>query len=309
MTTLGETTQDHLGGTAPSPAPTGVVEAATEPSRRADAWRRFRRNRLAVAGLVVIVLLVICALFAPLIAPYDPERIASETVRDGPSADHLFGTDQVGRDIFSRILFGARVSLRVGIMATAIATVIGLVVGSLAGYFGGWVDNLTMRVTDILLAFPYILAAIAIITVVGPGERTVILVIGFLGWLSIARILRASILQVKGTEYIEAARAIGCGPWRIITRHLLPNAIQPVIVYATLFVGTAVLSEAALSFLSVGVQDPTPAWGLMVNQGRGFLRTAPHLIFFPGGAIFVMVVAFLLVGDGLRDALDPKLRR
>ena len=302
-------------GGPPSPEDVGqavgpAAGAAPPPvSLKVDVWRRYRKNKLAMLGLGIIVLLVLVAVFAEVIAPYDPEEIPSPiSARESPSWEHLFGTDAVGRDLFSRVVFGARVSLRVGIASVIIATVIGVAAGAAAGYYGGWVDSFLMRITDIFLAFPYILAAIAIITVVGRGERTVILVLGLLGWLAIARVLRSSFLQIKQQEYVEAAHAIGASDRRIIFRHMLPNAIQPVIVYSTLFVGSAVLSEAALSFLGVGVTPPTPAWGLMVAEGRKFLATDPYLLFFPGAAIFLTVTAFVFVGDGLRDALDPRLR-
>jgi ABC-type dipeptide/oligopeptide/nickel transport system permease subunit len=293
---------------APTLDPTTTVPTNAELTPRREVWLRFLDNRLAVAGAIAIVLLVLLAVFAPLIATQDPLAVDPVNARHPPSAEHWFGTDQIGRDLFSRVVYGARVSLRIGIGAAAIATVLGVTAGLAAGYHRGRVDALVMRATDVLLAFPYILAAIAIISVIGAGERTVILVLGLLGWLPIARVLRASVLQVTNLEYVQAARALGAGDLRIMLRHVLPNAIQPVIVYATLFVGTAVLSEAALSFLAVGVQEPTPAWGLMVNQGRRFLASSPHLLFFPGAAIFLMVTAFVFVGDGLRDALDPRLQ-
>jgi peptide/nickel transport system permease protein len=293
---------------APTLDPTTTVPTNAELTPRREVWLRFLDNRLAVAGAIAILLLVLLAVFAPLIATQDPLAVDPVNARQPPSAEHWFGTDQIGRDLFSRVVYGARVSLRIGIGAAAIATVLGVTAGLAAGYHRGRVDALVMRATDVLLAFPYILAAIAIISVIGAGERTVILVLGLLGWLPIARVLRASVLQVTSLEYVQAARALGAGDLRIMLRHVLPNAIQPVIVYATLFVGTAVLSEAALSFLAVGVQEPTPAWGLMVNQGRRFLASSPHLLFFPGAAIFLMVTAFVFVGDGLRDALDPRLQ-
>jgi peptide/nickel transport system permease protein len=302
---------EHVDG-AVAGAPYGPGEAVTTdlpPSlRRGGTWRRFRKNKLAMVGLVLIGVIVLAAILAEVITTFDPAHVDTASRRQPPSTEHWFGTDQIGRDMFSRVVFGARVSLRVGIFATLIAVVIGVVMGSLAGYFGGVVDTVVMRLTDLFLAFPYLLAAMAITTVLGRGERTVILVLGSLGWLAIARVLRAQILQVKELEFIDAARALGASDWRIVTRHVLPNAIQPVIVYATLFLGAAVLSEAALSFLGVGIQEPTPAWGLMVAQGRRFLVPSPHLLFFPGAAIFVMVTAFVFVGDGLRDALDPKLK-
>jgi peptide/nickel transport system permease protein len=293
---------EALAGAAALPiaAPPGM-------SLRRDAWRRFRRNKLAMIGLGVVVLLIVVAVFAPLVARQDPLAISAK-LRQPPSADHWFGTDAVGRDLFARVVYGARVSLTVGIVSSLIATIIGVVVGALAGFYGRWTDALLMRFTDILLAFPYFILAVAIITVVGRGQGTVILVLGLTGWLGIARVLRSSFLQLKEMEFIEASRAVGVSNRRIIVRHLLPNAIQPVIVYATLAVGTAVLAEAALSFVGAGITEPTPSWGLMVNQGRKFVTSAPHLLLFPGGAIFVMVLSFLFIGDGLRDALDPKLR-
>ena len=273
-----------------------------------DVWRRFRRNRLAIVGMLIIAIEVAAAVLAPLITFSDPADVHPAASRVPPSVDHWFGTDLLGRDLYSRVVYGARISLEVGIVAVLIALAIGLVAGAVAGYFGGVVDGLVMRVTDIFLAFPYILAAIVIITAIGRGKTAVIIVLGLLGWMPIARLFRASVLQVKETEYVEAARAMGAGDFRILTRHILPNAVQPVVVYATIFVGTAVLSEAALSFLGVGISEPTAAWGLMVAQGKDFLFSSPHLLFFPGAAIFLTVMAFVFVGDGLRDALDPRLR-
>jgi peptide/nickel transport system permease protein/oligopeptide transport system permease protein len=279
-----------------------------ESSQGADIWKRFRRNRLALIGLVVIVLEVLAAIFAPLITFFSYTKINPTDSKLAPSVHHWFGTDVLGRDLYTRVLYGARISLEVGILAVVIALVIGLTAGAVAGYYGGKLDGMIMRSTDIFLSFPYILAAIVFISVVGRGVRAVILVLGLLGWMPFARLFRSSVLQTKQLEYVEAARAIGCGDLRIILRHILPNAIQPIVVYATIFVGTAVLSEAALSFLGVGVTEPTPAWGLMVAGGKNFIFTAPHLLFFPGGAIFLTVMAFVFVGDGLRDALDPRLR-
>lgn len=281
---------------------------AETPARR-DTWHRFRRNRLAVVGLIVIALLVLAAVFAPLITP-SPTALGApdEAGRAGPSLDHWFGTDPIGRDLFTRVVYGTRISLRIGIVAVTIATTIGVVVGAVAGYRGGLVDNALMRITDMFLAFPVVLAGLVLATVLGPGEGTVILVLAFLAWMPIARLLRGGVLQAKEREYVEAARAAGCGDWRILTQHILPNTIQPVIVFSTILVGTAILTEAALSFLNVGVRPPAAAWGLMVNEGRGFLRTSPHLLFFPAAAIVVTVMSFVFVGDGLRDALDPRLR-
>jgi ABC-type dipeptide/oligopeptide/nickel transport system permease subunit len=290
-----------------SPAAAILTDAEAGAAPRGDVWRRFRKNRLAVAGLVVIVAMVLAAIFAPLVTFYSPMDLGG-TSRAKPSLHHWFGTDVLGRDLYTRIVYGARVSLKIGILAVLIAVAIGVVVGAVTGFYGGVLDGLLMRMTDIFLSFPYILAAIVIITVVGRGERSVILVLGLLGWMPIARLFRASVLQAKEAEYIDAARAVGCSNFQIISGHILPNAIQPVIVYGTIFVGTAVLTEAALSFLGAGVSEPTPAWGLMVNHGRSYLFTSPHLLFFPGAAILITVMAFVFVGDGLRDALDPRLR-
>lgn len=277
---------------------------------RVDVWRRFKRNKLAMFGLFLIVALVLIAIFAPLIAPYDYDQRTPGSSRLPPDlfGDHRFGTDIAGFDVFSRVVYGARVSLKIGFSATAIALVIGLTVGAIAGFFGGILETLIMRIIDIFLAIPYIVLAIAVATVFGRSENSIIFVLGFTGWLGIARIVRASFLSLKQLEYVEAARALGYSRRRIMFRHILPNALQPIIVYGTIAIGTVILSEAALSFLGVGPQFPTPAWGLMVAEGSGQITSAPHLLFFPGAAIFLTVLAFVFVGDGLRDALDPKLK-
>ena len=288
-------------------AEAGTPDLAAARPLRKDMWRRFRRNRLALAGLILLTLLVVMAVFAPLVAPYSITERA-EDLRSGPSWDHLFGTDRIGRDVFSRVVYGARISLRVGILATTISLFIGVLLGSVAGFFGGVLETIIMRITDIFLAIPYIILAVAIATVLGRGENTVIVVLGLTGWLAICRIVRSSFLSLRQLEYVEAATAIGASRTRIMFRHILPNALQPIIVYGTIAVGSAILAEAALSFLGVGAISPTPAWGLMVDEGRGDLVNAPHLLYFPGGAIFLTVLAFQFVGDGLRDALDPRLR-
>lgn len=305
----------HDSETEPEPADHEPVAEATQ---WADVWRRFKRNRLAVVGLVMIGLLVLMAVFAPLlvrlestiggIARLDPEK-GTSPARLGPSGDHWFGTDKTGRDMFARVVYGARISLLVGFSAVLLSTTVGVVLGALAGHFGGWIDTIVMRVTDVALALPYIVLAISLVVVFGRSMVTIVFVIAFLGWMGIARIFRSSILQQKNQEYVEAARAIGASDWRIITRHLVPNSVQPVIVYSTLAIGTAILSEAALSFLGVGALDPTPSWGLMINHGRSALRSDPHLLFFPAAFLALTIVSFTAVGDGLRDALDPKLKR
>jgi peptide/nickel transport system permease protein len=299
---------------APTTA-TGVPEVAAAPEEigearplRADVWNRFKRNRLAMVGLGFLIFLGLVAVFAPLIAPYGITERASGQFRQPPSADHWFGTDPIGRDMFSRIVYGARVSLRIGFTATAISVTIGLLFGALAGFFGGATDTVITRLIDVFLAIPYIVLAVAIASVFGRSENAIIIVLGVTGWLAIARIVRASFLSLRRLEYVEAATALGFSRTRIMFRHILPNALQPIIVIGTITVGYVILAEAALSFLGVGPQEPTPAWGLMVAAGKGSLTNAPHLLFFPAGAIVLTVLAFVFVGDGLRDALDPKLK-
>ncbi len=282
-------------------------ELAPKPLR-ADVWRRFRENKLAVIGLAFIILLILVAIFAPWIAPYGPAERSPGAFREPPSMEHWFGTDTIGLDVFSRVVYGARISLRVGIIATIMTVIIGLILGAVAGYFGGKTDGLIMRITDVFLAIPYIVLAVAIATLFGKSVNSVILVLGLTGWLGLCRIVRASFLSLNKLEYVEAARSLGFGHTRIIFRHMLPNALQPVIVYATIEVGAIILAEAALSFLGVGPVPPTPAWGLMVSEAKSTLAVAPHMLFFPGMAIFLTVLAFVFVGDGLRDALDPKLK-
>ena len=303
------------GGVGPSteleaaePGATDIADLAAARPLRKDVWRRFRRNKLAVVGLVMILLLMFVAIFAPAIAPYEIDERDSGNFRSPPSSEHWFGTDTIGQDVFSRVVFGARVSLRIGIIATAISLVIGLTLGAVAGYFGRSLDTLIMRITDIFLAIPYIVLAVAIASVLGRSENAVIVVLGLTGWLGICRIVRSSFLSLRQLEYVEAAKALGYGQRRIMFRHILPNALQPIIVYGTIAIGAVILSEAALSFLGVGPQYPTPAWGLMISEAKGSLSSAPHMIFFPGMAIFLTVLAFVFVGDGLRDALDPKLK-
>lgn len=291
-----------------SPEPTGADDLGVARPMRADVWRRFRRNRLAMVGLGFIVLLVLVAIFAPWIAPYSITERTSGSARQSPSLDHLFGTDNIGRDVFSRVVYGARVSLRIGIMATAISLTIGVLLGSVSGFFGGVLGTLIMRITDVFLAIPYIVLAVAIATVLGRSENSIIIIIGVIGWTSIARIVRASFLSLKRLEYVEAATALGFSRARVMSRHILPNALQPIIIYGTIAIGGVILTEAALSFVGVGPVDPTPAWGKMVAEAKSSLTNAPHMLFFPAGAIFLTVLSFVFVGDGLRDALDPKLK-
>lgn len=293
-------------------------ELATGPARslRADAMRRLRRNKLALAGLVWIVLVILVAVTADLWAPRwlgDPVEIDSTTAAQRmllpPSWEHPFGTDKLGRDIASRVVYGARVSLIVGVVAVAIMVLIGLIMGAIAAYYGGIWDAIIMRLADVFFAFPYILFAITLIAVLGRrGIENVFFAIGFLGWPSIARVFRSSILSVKENEYVDAARALGASTPRILVRHIMPNAVAPIIVYATMSIGGAILTEAALSFLGMGVQPPDPSWGNMLSDARAFMQSAPHMMIFPGLAILTTVLAFVLLGDGLRDALDVKLK-
>ncbi|MBU4314004.1 MAG: ABC transporter permease [Actinobacteria bacterium] len=286
----------------------GMEKKYSRSSLYKDAWRRLKKNKLAMIGLGIIIFLIIIAIFAPLVSPYNPIGRIKEESSLSPSTAHLFGTDLLGRDIFSRVIYGSRISLEVGVIAVGISVTIGLFFGAIAGYFGNVPDVLIMRMADIFFAFPYILGAIAIMTILGPGIMNIFIAIGILGWASFARIFRGSILSIKNKEYIEAARALGASNFRIITKHIFPNAFAPIIVYATMNVGSAILVEAALSFLGLGVQPPTPAWGKMLSESLSYIDIAPWMMFSPGIAIVITVLGFVLLGDGLRDAFDPRLK-
>jgi peptide/nickel transport system permease protein len=312
-----ETTLGTLAGDPSGPAPPVSAEATAGKGRtlRADAWRRLRKNKLAVIAIVWLVIVILIATTADLWAPrvLGPPVIKDTTTaaRDqllSPSWEHPFGTDQSGRDIASRVVYGARVSLLVGVVAVAIMVVIGLILGALAAYYGGWWDSIIMRTADIFFAFPYVLFAIALIAVLGRGLQNVFIAIGVLGWPTIARVFRSSILSVKENEYVDAARALGASTWRILFRHIMPNAMAPIIVYATMSVGGAILTEAALSYLGMGVQPPNPSWGSMLADAQDYLFIAPGLMIYPGIAIVTTVLAFVLLGDGLRDAFDVKMK-
>ncbi len=279
-------------------------------SQWAIAARHFRRNRLALAGFVIIVVLYLVAFLAPLVSPYDPLAQGDLTTTSylAPGVSHLLGTDQFGRDILSRIIYGARISLAVGFIAVAIAVVLGTLLGAVAGYLGGKVDALIMRFTDMVMAFPRLVLLIMIIALFKPSLLLIILVLGLTQWPGTARLVRGEVLSLREQEYIQAARALGFGRARIILRHLIPNVLAPVIVAATLGIGNTIVLEAGLSFLGMGVQPPTPSWGTLVADGRQNLIGAWWVATFPGLAVVVTVLAFNLVGDGLRDALDPRLR-
>jgi peptide/nickel transport system permease protein len=280
-------------------------------SQWAIAARHFRKNKIAIAGLVVMLLLYVITLLTPLIAPFDPAEQGDIVAMRylPPSFDHFMGTDKFGRDVFSRVLYGARISLSIGFIAVGIGVVIGTMLGSLAGYFGKAVDTVIMRFTDMMLAIPRLVLLIVVIALFDrPDIWMVVIVLGLTGWMSVARIVRGEILSLREREFVQAAKALGMSDVRIITRHILPNTLAPIIVFATLGIGNTILIEAGLSFLGLGVQPPTPSWGNMITDGRDALITAWWIATFPGLAIVFTVTAFNLLGDGLRDALDPRLR-
>lgn len=266
------------------------------------------RNRLAVTGLVILTLLIVVALAAPLIAPYDINEVDVANRLNGPSAQHWLGTDELGRDVFSRVIIASRVSLQVGFISVGIALGLGVPVGLVAGYYGGKIDSLLMRLMDILFSIPAIVLAIAILAALGPDIVNAMIAIGIVYTPIFARITRGSVLTLRDAVFVRAARSIGAGDGRILGSHILPNVIAPIIVQTSLSLAFAILAEAALSFLGLGVQPPNPAWGRMLSEGRGFFQQAPWMAIFPGIAIFVTVFAFNALGDGLRDALDPQQR-
>jgi peptide/nickel transport system permease protein len=265
----------------------------------------FSKNPLAALGAIIILTLAVIAISAPLIAPYPPEEQNLDNRLASPSLLHPMGRDSFGRDILSRVLYGARISLLVGMVVVGISAVIGVLLGLISGYFGGMVDEMIMRAVDILLAFPGILLAIAIVSVLGPGLKNLFFALSLIGWVSYARLTRGQVLKVRELQYIEAARSIGAGNIRIIFHHILPNIISPVIIQATLGVAGVIIAEASLSFLGLGVQPPTPSLGGMLNEGLSHLVDAPQLTLFPGIIISLVVLAFNFLGDGLRDLLDP----
>jgi peptide/nickel transport system permease protein len=271
--------------------------------------KRLLRNFAFTAGLLLTVSLIFVALAAPLLAPYDPDVQDTARRLEPPSKQHLLGLDDLGRDVLSRILFGARVSLRVGFSVVILASLVGVTLGAVSGYFGGATDLIVMRICDILLAFPGILLSIALVAVLGPSLNNVIMALAITGWVGYARLVRGQVLKVREMEYITAARALGARSPRVIVLHVLPNVINPVIVMATLGLAGAILAEAALSFLGLGVQPPTPSWGAMLTAGRRYLGLANHLAIFPGIAIMLAVMGLNFLGDGLIDALDPKYRK
>ncbi|HUC68486.1 MAG TPA: ABC transporter permease [Stellaceae bacterium] len=287
----------------------GLAAAAGLPQEQRPWQRalgRLRRRRGALLGAAIVVFFVLVAIFAPLIAPYDPLATSWSAVRKPPSWLHPFGTDEIGRDVLSRVIYGTRASLLAGIVSVAISIAFGVPIGLVAGYVGGWVDGLLMRITDALLACPFLILAIALAAFLGPDLLNAMIAIGISAMPIFIRLTRAQTLATKVEDYIEAAKAVGNPPWRIVWRHILPNILAPIIVQATLSIAAAIIAEASLSFLGLGQQPPQPSWGSMLNTAKAFLDQAPWMAWWPGLAIFVVVLSFNLLGDGLRDALDPR---
>ncbi len=292
-------------GTAESQAAAYGIRTQT---RFGDVRRRFFRNKLAVVGMAMVGVVFLVAVAAPLIAPYEPKaQDLSKTLQE-PSRQHWFGTDELGRDQLSRVIYGSRIAVTVGLASILLAVVIGVVLGAISGYLGrGW-DAVIMRVADVFFAFPLLIGAIVIILVVGRGVTPVILALGIFSWATVARLLRSSILSIREAEYVEAARSLGASRWRIVTRHVLPNSLAPVLVYAMVSVAVAIVAEASLSYLGAGVQPDVPDWGNMIASGQKFFGFKNYLWFFPSAAVVFTVLGFVFVGDGLRDAFDPRLR-
>ncbi len=273
-----------------------------------DFVNRFRRNKLALFGAILVAGVIVVAIFAPLISPYAPDAIDPLHPLEPPSIHHLMGTDSLGRDVLSRMIYGARISLLVGFIAVGISTLIGTILGAVAGYYGGWVDSVIMRFVDIMLCFPTFFLILAVIAFLNPGIVNIMVVIGLTSWMGVARLVRAEFLKLRKVEFTQAVTAMGASDFRIIFKHILPNAIAPVLVAATLGVAGAVLTESALSFLGLGVQPPTPSWGNILAEGKDNIEIAWWLSFYPGLAILITVLGYNLVGEGIRDAVDPRLK-
>ena len=277
-------------------------------SRFGDTWRRLKKNKAAMVSLFIIIAIILVAVLAPVIAPYPYDEMDYSKSFDPPNRNNLLGTDKVGRDILSRLIYGAGQSLQLGVIATAIASVIGIIIGAIAGYFGGWTDNLIMRFFDIYQSIPMFLLCVTLAAVMGPSLQNAILAIGISMVPAPARLMRASILSIREMEYVEAAKAINAGSARIIRKHIVPNAIAPMIVFITMNIGMNILAGAGLSFIGLGAQPPIPEWGSLVSDARNIMRDHGTLALYPGICIMITVLAFNLLGDGLRDALDPRLK-
>lgn len=276
--------------------------------KKGDVFRRLTKNPIIPVGIVIIVLVMLVGSFAPYLSPYNPNKMYPRNRREAPSKQYLLGTDRLGRDMLSRMIWGARVSLVIGVLAVAVSMAVGLTIGMISGYYGGLLDEILMRLMDIIFAFPSLLLAIALIAVTGPSMRNIIFVVAVIRVPRFARIIRASVLSLKEKEFVEAARALSKSDAGIMVQHILPNCIAPLTVEASLSIATAIITESALSFLGLGVRPPTPSWGQMIADGRSELFTAPWIVIFPGLAIMLTVLGYNLLGDGLRDALDPRLR-
>lgn len=292
-----------------SSAITAITQKNKKQSQFAVVLRRLSKNPSAIIGLIVVCLLVIMAIFAPLIAPYPYDKQNLLNTRKPPSAEHIMGTDELGRDIFSRIVYGSRYSLSIGFLAVLFSNIIGMTLGALAGYFGGLVDDIIMRLIDIIQSIPGILLAIAISVVLGPGFINTLIALGFGAITMACRLMRASVLGIRHQEFLEAAISNNASTFRIITKHVIPNSFAPVLVGATMSIGNVIMSAAMLSFIGLGIQPPTPEWGAMISGGRALIRSCPWMVTFPGIFIMLTVLAFNMLGDGLRDALDPKLKK
>ncbi len=279
-------------------------------SQMAEIWRNLKKNKGAVIGLVLIVLLILLAVCAPLLYDYDRDIVA-QNIRErlqGPSLRHPFGTDEYGRDIMARVIWGTRYSLPIGFIATIVAILLGVTMGAVAGYYGGWVENVLMRFSDIFASIPHILLAIVVVSVLGQSATNLMIAVGITSTPAFIRVARAAVLTVRNQEYVEAARAIGMKNWKIILQHIIPNALSPIVVQTTLRVGSAIISASSLSFLGLGIPAPAPEWGTMLSAGRKFIRDYSYMTLFPGLAIMVTVLALNMLGDGLRDAMDPKMK-
>lgn len=292
-----------------------AVEAPRANSLWTDAWRRLKQDRAAILGAIISICLLLVAVFAPWLAPFDPNyQNIAEGLSDigapvGPNSTFWLGTDYLGRDLLSRLIYGARVSMLVGIVGNGLAVLIAVLLGATAAYAGGWVELVIMRFTDVMMAFPILLLAIALSTILRPGVDILILIIAVLYWVYLARIIHGRVLSIKEEDYVMAARAIGAGHRRIVVRHIFPHLVSEAVVYATLGVASTILTEAQLSYLGLGIQPPTASWGNMIAEGQSYFRNAPWLIIFPGLMLMFTVLGFNLMGDGLRDALDPQQRR
>jgi glutathione transport system permease protein len=295
------------------------MENRPDPNRRAaqvlrtpwtEFWRKFSKQRLAQVAGIFVIFLIMSAVLAPWLVPFDAEDYFDyDSLNAGPSLTHWFGVDALGRDIFSRVLMGARISLAAGLISVVLGALIGTTMGLIAGYFGGWWERLTMRLSDVLLAFPGILLALGVVAILGSSMVNVIVAVAVFSVPAFARLVRGNTLAIKQMTYVESVRSVGASDWTIVLRHILPGTISPIVVYATMRIGTSIITAASLSFLGMGARPPTPEWGAMLNEARADMVVAPHVAIFPALAIFLTVLAFNLLGDGLRDALDPKIDR